>query len=234
MSESKIEQIPYIAVTITSVEERKKLESIFKSLRTPMFYQFNGSGTAPTEILNILGLGSSERLISIFILPKCAIRDLIELMDKAVRIRKKGHGMIMTVPITGLQKSIHQMLNKQNNDEINRNEMGENGMTDERNGSSYTAILAAVLRGYSNDAVSAAQSAGATGGTIINGRKKCSEEFSRQTQMPGQEEQEIVLIVTRKELKTAVMNAISKECGLGTPAHGTIFSFPVENVTGID
>lgn len=49
-----------------------------------------------------------------------------------------------------------------------------------------------------------------------------------------QEEQEFILMVVPKEKKAEIMAAISRACGLKTPAHGIVISIPVDEVMGIE
>ena len=96
------------------------------------------------------------------------------------------------------------------------------------------AIWVALSNGYSSDAIDAARSAGAMGGTILKGRRQNSERISRKLGISMQEEEEFVIIVTPREKKAAVMNAISDACGLRTDAHGIILSLPVDEVIGLE
>ena len=72
------------------------------------------------------------------------------------------------------------------------------------------------------------------GGTILKGRRQNSERISRKLGISMQEEEEFVVIVTPREKKAAVMNAISDACGLRTDAHGIILSLPVDEVIGLE
>jgi nitrogen regulatory protein PII len=58
--------------------------------------------------------------------------------------------------------------------------------------------------------------------------------ISRKLGISMQEEEEFVVIVTPREKKAAVMNAISDACGLRTDAHGIIVSLPVDEVIGLE
>ena len=72
------------------------------------------------------------------------------------------------------------------------------------------------------------------GGTILKGRRQNSKRISQKLGISMQEEEEFVVIVTPREKKAAVMNAISDACGLRTDAHGIILSLPVDEVIGLE
>lgn len=121
--------------------------------------------------------------------------------------------------------------NMDNNDENEGTNPRSTDMMDRK--AEYTMILTAVRDGYSDAVVDAAVSAGAKGGSVIHGRRRGSEALTEFMGIPMQEEQEFVMIITRREHKTEIMNAISHQCGLNTEARGFVFSVPLEDVIGM-
>ena len=193
---------PRMVLIITNHEYRRKLEQTFQNFRIPIYYQCQGHGTAPSEMLDIFGLS----------------------------------GIVLTIPITGLQRPLLQLMNDQLRETIEQKieERVCSEMSDMQTGAGYAAIWVALSNGYSSDAIDAARSAGAMGGTILKGRRQNSERISRKLGISMQEEEEFVVIVTPREKKAAVMNAISDACGLRTDAHGIILSLPVDEVIGLE
>ena len=61
---------PRMVLIITNHEYRRKLEQTFQNFRIPIYYQCQGHGTAPSEMLDIFGLSGSGRLLTIGLLPK--------------------------------------------------------------------------------------------------------------------------------------------------------------------
>ncbi len=45
---------------------------------------------------------------------------------------------------------------------------------------------------------------------------------------------EIILILTPKTDKVAIMKAISEKCGVQSEAHGVVVSLPVDSVAGLN
>lgn len=221
---------PRMVLIITNHEYRRKLEQTFQNFRIPIYYQCQGHGTAPSEMLDIFGLSGSSRLLTIGLLPKFLVRDLLDALHK------RGGGIVLTIPITGLQRPLLQLMNDQLRETIEQKieERVCSEMSDMQTGAGYAAIWVALSNGYSSDAIDAARSAGAMGGTILKGRRQNSERISRKLGISMQEEEEFVVIVTPREKKAAVMNAISDACGLRTDAHGIILSLPVDEVIGLE
>ena len=75
---------PRMVLIITNHEYRRKLEQTFQNFRIPIYYQCQGHGTAPSEMLDIFGLSGSSRLLTIGLLPKFLVRDLL---DATVKLR---------------------------------------------------------------------------------------------------------------------------------------------------
>lgn len=236
MTHSENRLAPRMVLIITNHEYRRKLEQTFQNFRIPIYYQCQGHGTAPSEMLDIFGLSGSGRLLTIGLLPKFLVRDLLDALQQRIPLHKRGGGIVLTIPITGLQRPILQLLNDQARETIEQKieERVNSDMSDMQTGSGYTAIWVALSNGYSSDAIDAARSAGAMGGTILKGRRQNSERISQKLGISMQEEEEFVIIVTPREKKAAVMNAISDACGLRTDAHGIILSLPVDEVIGLE
>ena len=97
----------------------------------------------------------------------------------------------------------------------------------------YDLIVAAVAAGSVDEAMEAARSAGAAGGTIIRSRSVNNAKAEQFIGISLQQEQEILLILSKREGKTAIMQAISESAGLKTEAGGVLFSLPVDRTVGI-
>ena len=100
--------------------------------------------------------------------------------------------------------------------------------------SGYNVIWVSVAAGYSDQVVDTARMAGARGGTILRGRRRNSEQVSQHFGISIQDEQDFVMIVVPREKKKEIMSAICRSCGLNTPAHGTVFSLPVDEAIGLE
>ena len=224
---------PRMVLIITNHEYRRKLEQTFQNFRIPIYYQCQGHGTAPSEMLDIFGLSGSSRLLTIGLLPKFLVRDLLDALQQRIPLHKRGGGIVLTIPITGLQRPLLQLMNDQLRETIEQKieERVCSEMSDMQTGAGYAAIWVELSNGYSR-AVLPGQHRSAAGQQ--QGRRQNSERISRKLGISMQEEEEFVVIVTPREKKAAVMNAISDACGLRTDAHGIILSLPVDEVIGLE
>jgi len=93
----------------------------------------------------------------------------------------------------------------------------------------YELILAIVDYGNSALLMDIARAAGARGGTILNARGTANPQDEKFFGISLQPEKEMIMIITPKEEKKALMNAITENFGGGTDAHGVVFSIPLDD-----
>nr|WP_294469558.1 transcriptional regulator [uncultured Sellimonas sp.] len=220
-----------LLLIITDTGTDKRINQLFTDAEQPIYYQFRAQGTAKTEILDICGLDGSTRVITAALIPKMKVEDIFGKLEETFDIRKKGNGVALTLPITGIQASMLNLLSEEQKKEAKAHI--ERKVQQMINETSYAMIMVAVREGYSDDVIDAATKAGANGGSVIRGRRRGSEAVVQFFGISMQEEQEFVMIIVPREKKSFIMNAISSACGLQSDAHGIIFSVPVDEVLGI-
>ena len=116
---------PRILISITSTQSEKLLKKCFDTLRIPIFYQCRAQGTAPSEILDILGMRESARLITVSFLPRFSVPAVFEAMENELSVKRRGSGIVFTVPVTGIQTPIFSMLNEEAKEKIEKRIEGD-------------------------------------------------------------------------------------------------------------
>ena len=224
------------APVISDVLEEEKVRFHFIS---------KGRGTANSDILNILGIGVSEKAVALCIEQAVLVPVLMKEVRKKLGFNTRGAGIAFTVPISGINSPIMLIFKRS----INKNEKiaaesaasksetikveagkGEN-MTNDIN---HDLVIAIVNQGYSDVLMNTAREAGATGGTIINARGQAHEGAVKFLGISVQDEKEIILILTGRDKKTDIMRAVCETHGLNSQAQGIVFSLPVETVLGLN
>lgn len=97
----------------------------------------------------------------------------------------------------------------------------------------YELVVAIVNGGFSSAVIDTAVNAGAGGATLIKGRGTGVHETDNILGVRIQPEKDLIIILTPKEKRSSIMEAICKEAGLNTEGHGICFSLPVEDFSGI-
>ena len=213
---------PRILISITSTQSEKLLKKCFDALRIPIFYQCRAQGTAPSEILDILGMRESARLITVSFLPRFSVPAVFEAMENELSVKRRGGGIVFTVPVTGIQTPIFSMLNEEAKEKIEKRIEGDEAKMKDTN--KYTLIWISVTAGYGDDVVETAREIGVGGSTMLKG-KRCGSEYAA--------EQDFVLIVIPKEKKADIMRTIGERYGLNTDAHGLVIAMPIDDIIGL-
>ncbi|MBQ0108916.1 MAG: hypothetical protein KBS44_01380 [Clostridiales bacterium] len=182
--------------------------------------QFAGRGTASSEMMNVLGLESSDKDLILSFGSQSAIKDITDRMLNG--FRSVTHGILMTFSPNAINHLVEVFASRSNHYDLPEEE------TEMKNGYEYSLILVAVNAGYTDDVMTAAKKAGATGGTVIRARLVDSERAENRYGLILQDEREIVSIMTSANKRDAIMEAINDGFGIRTPAQAIICSVPVE------
>ena len=161
------------AVDYHRYRHREEHQSSVYGSRTADLLPVPRQGTAKTEILDICGLDGSTRVITAALIPKSKISEIFELLEKTFEIRKKGKGIALTLPITGVQASMLNLLSAEQ-EKIAKAHI-ERKVQQMINETSYAMITVAVREGFSDEVIDAATKAGASGGSVIRGRRRGTE-----------------------------------------------------------
>lgn len=219
---------------ITTPKLARKAAALFEQGRIPILYQFHGQGTASSEIMETLGLGSIDKMILLSMVPRCFAGELLKKLRRELRLGSSNSGIAVTLPLSGgsgrLIKLLESLVPDGGDAAGAGMERSGMAMSDNR----YVMILTIVDRGFSEDVMSAARPAGAAGGTVFNSRRLVNEDTMKFWGMSVQQEREIVAIIAEEEHKLPIMQAISERCGMRSEAHGVVLSMPVDQVMGMD
>ena len=229
---SSNEQKMRILMLITSAKLADDATELFNDQDVPIHYRLIGAGTAPSEIMDILGLGSTEKDIFLSLLPKNFADGMLKKLRKSLKLGSANSGIAFTIPITSANNFVLKRLGEvaEEYSRTHEERKVENTMTENK----YTMVAAIVDQGHGEEVMNAARSEGARGGTVIHGRQVGDETAVNFWGISLQDEKEIVMIITDDEHKLPIMKAISSECGVKTEAKGFVVSLPIDKVIGIN
>lgn len=229
MSENKQNMSFRLLVMITTPKLSEMATKYFERKKLPIHYKINAIGTAPSDILDILGIGSPEKCIILSLIPKPVSDVLLRELYVELMFGVPGNGIAFTVPLNAANQKLVKIMNGISDIDLKSDGKEELIMSDIKR-----VMIAAVINpGFSDTVMQAAKTAGARGGTIIHGRGVSDEESINQWGLGLQEEKEIVMIVAEADKKVAIMEAISEKCGSNTEANGFVTAMPIDTVIGL-
>ena len=209
----------------------KTVLEVFKEKNILFYFFTKADGTANSEILHILGIGASDKALIFCLEEGEIIPSLLKGIRKKIGYQNAGAGIAFTVPLSGINNPILQIF-KENVREIpQRSEKEGSKMNKEI---THDLIVSVLNQGYSDDFMNTAREAGAAGGTIFNARSTAAAGTVKFFGISVQDEKEIILILTKRDKKAPIMQAISSSFGLTSKAQGIMFSLPVDQVMGMN
>ena len=212
---------------ILSIVERGQgaaMLKLYRKRQVPIHIQCAGKGTATSEIMDILGLGSSEKDVLLSFAAASAAKKLLHDLDNELRGHTGGAGIVVSIPVSGLNSLVANLAayhaeSLKEKEEGNDMERSENSL-----------ILVVCARGCTDDVMTTAKAHGARGGTVIKGRLSGLEELEQAYEVELKPEREIVAIVVPTELRGPIMEAINTEHGLRSEAQAALCSVPIEQI----
>jgi len=186
-------------------------------------YQSTGIGTASSELMDVLGIGSAEKDVIFSLASKEAAARLMNRLDNmGGGIHAKG--IVFMMPVTGLNYILTVYLKRQSAGE------GLTGGTGMEHGSANSLILVMVNQGHTDEVMNTARGAGANGGTIIRSRFVGAGKQEPPYESLLQSEKEIIAMVTPTSARNTIMETINKKHGLKSEAGAVILSLGIDQI----
>lgn len=199
MQEQKKREAYRCLVIITDSHIREQLCEFLADSHIPVYYQMHGIGTASSEWLELCGLGSIQKSITLCFIPNGRKKILLAEMNQALSLHKKGTGIAVSIPMNGMQGFLYKLLNEHTAE--SDGEEVEKEVKKMSEPITHAMILVTINQGYSDAVMNTARAAGATGGTILKGLRCSPGKSAVIFGITIQEEQEIVAIVVPKDKK---------------------------------
>jgi nitrogen regulatory protein PII len=207
------------------------ISSVFEEENVRFHFISKGMGTANSEILDLLGIGSTEKAVIFSLEQAIMVPALIRGVRRKLGSQAAGAGIAFTIPLSGINHPILKVFKESimKNLSISTAEEGETMNTEIK----HDLIVSIVNQGYSDEFMTVAREAGARGGTVINARGLAHKGPVKFFGVSVQDEKEIIIIANR-DRQAAIMQAVSQAYGITTEAGGIIFSLPVDHVMNLN
>lgn len=216
-----------MSVIVTIVERGTGAAMIRLYTKNQVFLhcQCPGRGTATSEIMDILGLGSSEKDVVLSYTTAEGARRLLGQLDSDLRGAVSTSGIVFDIPLTGLNNLVAAAIAYK----TDGNRKGESNMQSESAGKN-SLILVTCSRGSTEAVMDTAKKAGARGGTVVKARWTGVEDLELSYDLKLQAEREVVAIVVPNEIRNAVMEAVNRQHGLKSDSQAMLCSMAIEQI----
>lgn len=225
-------KLPRLKLMVTIIDRDKGAQavSLFRAHNLHFDYLCMGLGTASSKILDYFGLSETEKDVVFSLVPEPCVEKILRLTAEKFQIHRPGQGILFTVPLSGVSAQVPHVLCKE---EYLSQEGTEEEAKSMEQTTQYTLILTVVNHGNVDAVMDAARGEGARGGTVLYARRVGMEDMENMLGFTFQPEKEVVAILTPKEHKRGIMEAINRAAGLTTEARGILFSLPVDDLIGL-
>lgn len=217
-----------LLVSVVNYDDAARFKQLLDEESAALGLTFAGTGTAHSAVLDYLGIGTTQKAVMLSLLPENDERAVLKAIRREFSRYRAGKGISFTVPLSGISEIVSNGLTGA---AAEKNTEGYRIMKD--GDRTYDLIVVSVAAGHVDEAMEAARSAGAAGGTILRARSLGNEKAEQFIGINLAAEQEILLILAKREGKAAIMQALSDRVGLKSEAGGVIFSLPVDRTAGI-
>ncbi|MCI8618646.1 MAG: hypothetical protein HFG44_01050 [Oscillospiraceae bacterium] len=210
-------------VVIVDRGKANQVCKILKEQSVGMQYVSLAHGTAHSVFIDYLGLAEPEKEIVLGLAAEGQLRWAISALKQKMHLDYPGKGIAFAVKLTSITQCALEKTTASS----------EEGTQMEDTALAYELIIAVSEPGLSEAAVEAAREAGAKGGTIMKARSMCPEDVKRVLGYTVQSEKELILMLTPKKDRRAIMQAMCDCISKQTGERPAAFSLPVSDVVGL-
>ena len=150
----------------------------------------------------------------------------------ALKLYLVGRGIAFTLPLSGISDVIADVVLSSTDKGDGDKEPGKKVSKKEKS-DMHELVVAIVNQKYTDEAIEAAKSAGATGATVLNTMTTNNAQAEQKLGTSFNTETDTLFFLTSGEYKLKIMEAVRDSAGLKTDGKAVIFSLPVDDLVGI-
>lgn len=209
-------------LSIVGRDKGKKLIKTLESINIRLNFQCVGFGTAPTEMMDIFGLGTNDKDIVISFAAENDVKDMMADFGTNFESHSVFGGLMIVLGTSAASRVLTELLTHSTTNQA------EKGTVEMKNEYHSNLIVISVNEGYADSVMQVARKAGATGGTIIKGRLADAELVRELGNTEIDEEREILVILAPCKTSKQIMENVNSEFGINSKANGIITAIPTE------
>ena len=210
---------------VFSIISRGKAKKFMKNLEENgigFHFQTNAVGTAPSEMMDIFGLGSNDKDIVISLAPEGVINDYAYALSRNIGGSFEYGGLMMCVRLSAINRISAELIARASK----QNENG--GKRRVKSAQKNQLILVSVNQGYTDAVMETAKRAGAMGGTVLRARLVDSAVMEQLGNKSVHQEREIITIFAPAVTAAHIMEDINRIHGVLSDANGIVMALPVD------
>ena len=211
---------------VFSIITRGKAKKYMENLRINGMgfnMQANGIGTAPSEMMDIFGLGTNDKDIVITLAPESIIDTYAFNLSKELGGNYEYGGLMMCVRLSAISRLGSEIVNRASLEIYTKG-----GKKKVKSGQKHQLILVSVNQGYTDAVMQTARSAGAMGGTVMRARLSESSMMEQLGEAEVQQEREIITIFAPAGTASKIMDEVNRNHGVLSDANGIVMALPVD------
>ena len=216
----------YLMTTIVDRKKEKRYFEFYKENDQNVMFSTLGMGTASSDILDYLGLESTEKVIIFSVQDEERWSYLKKQLQQKLKIDAPGEGIAFIIPLSSIggKKTLQFLVERQDYQKEEESTLKD---------TERELIIVIADQGNIELIMDAAREAGAYGGTVIHARGTGMEQAEKFMGVCLAAEKEMIFIVTKKEQKNSIMKAIMEKAGMESRAKSIVFSLPVTDTAGL-
>lgn len=184
--------------------------------------QTTAVGTAPSEMMDIFGLGSNDKDVVISLAPERAINSFVLDLNAGLGGNFEYGGLMMCIRLSAINRLTAELVNRSSNENAMKGDKRKMKSTQKNQ-----LILVSVNQGYTDAVMETAKRAGAMGGTVLRARL-VDGGITEQIGESVHQEREIIAIFAPIGTATYIMEDINRIHGVMSDANGMVLSLPVD------
>ena len=216
----------YLMTTIVDRKKEKRYFEFYKENDQNVMFSTLGMGTASSDILDYLGLESTEKVIIFSVQEEERWSYLKKQLQQKLKIDAPGEGIAFIIPLSSIggKKTLQFLVERQDYQKEEESTLKD---------TERELIIVIADQGNIELIMDAAREAGAYGGTVIHAIGTGMEQAEKFMGVCLAAEKEMIFIVTKKEQKNSIMKAIMEKAGMESRAKSIVFSLPVTDTAGL-
>lgn len=186
-------------------------------------FQTTAFGTAPSEMMDIFGLGTNDKDIVISLAPEDAVNSYAYDISKNIGGNFEYGGLMLCVRLSAIGRISAELVSRASG---GKNEEG--GKKRVKSAQKHQLILVSVNQGYTDAVMETAKRAGAMGGTVLRARLLDSGVMEQLSNAAVHSEREIIAIFAPAGTATHIMEDVNRIHGVLSDANGVVVALPVD------